>query len=167
MTETDFQYLNQEHNKKKPVIIIATLILVIVIAGAMLLTRQPAKKVKDVVAATIPKKITPIEKPKIDKSTVKIQVMNGTGIPGQAKDVIKTLVTAGYSSNNIRSTNAEKFDNIKTIISMRDTFEETANDIGKILQTKFNEVNISSTRIDKYTEFDIVVVTGSVATPLP
>lgn len=161
MAETDFRYLNKGNKNKTPVIIVGSIVLTLIIVGALLLTRKQGKKVKDVVAATVIKKVSPTEMPKIDKSTIKIQVMNGTGITGQAGNVIKTLVMAGYNSGNIRSTNAEKFDNIKTTLSMRDTFEETAIDVEKILKSTFNEVVISSTRINKYTEFDIIVVTGA------
>ena len=161
IVETNFQSSSQKNTKKNSVIIIGVFILIVIIIGTLASIRQPTNKVIDVVSATIPKKVTPIEKPKIDKSIVKIQVMNGTGISGQAGDVVNTLVTAGYNSDNIRPNNADDFDNTKTVISVRDNFEETASDIEKILKKAFTEVSISSTKIDKHTEFDIVVVTGS------
>ena len=103
---------------------------------------------------------SPTPLPKIDKKTVKIQVQNGTGTPGQAGIVVKALEDAGYSSDNIKTGNADKFDNSTTSITARDNFEEIVNDIKEVLKSTFDKITVVSPNLDKDSEFDIVVVTG-------
>lgn len=162
MGEATFPYPSQQSksNKSKLFIIIGAVIFVAVLIGGIFIMQQ-SKKIDEKKATVIEKKEpSPTEKPKIKKTSVKIQIVNGTGTPGQAGVVIKALEEAGYNPDNIKSSNAEKFDNLTTTITARVDFEEIVNDIKTVLKPTFDEITVSSSKLDENSEFDIVVVTG-------
>jgi len=163
MEETIAPYQNPQFRKSKvngTVWVVLFTIAVIVIGGFVLSRQQ--KKVpeakKDVVVEK--KEPSPTAKPKIEKSSVKIQVVNGTGTPGQAGIVVKVLEGAGYSADNIKTDNAEKFTTLTTTITARTDFEEIVNDIKDVLKPTFEEVTVDSSNLNTDSEFDIVIVTG-------
>ena len=162
MTETVFPYPSrlEQKSKKKQTIIIGLVVLVIVIVGIFLFTRKSGKTEgnKDSISPT--QEATPTEKPKVEKSAVKIQVLNGTGTPGQAGKAVKVLEDAGYRTDNIKSDNAEKYDNTITTVSSKSGFEDIASDIKSNLQSTFDEVTVESINLATDSEFDIVIVTG-------
>ncbi len=151
--------------------VIVTAVLLVAVIGSYLIIRQPKKteEKKDVIVQTV--EPTPTEKPKKDKALVKVQVINGTGTPGQASEVVKSLEKAGYATDNIKTGNAEEFDNTATTIEAQTDFEEIANDIRDVLKATFSEITIKSSKVDAESEFDIIVVTGgkifATATPEP
>jgi len=144
---------------RKP-LIIGIILLAAVLAGVFFLTRKPANTVVNKVVVTQTQSPSPTEMPKIDKTTVKIQVVNGTGVAGQASTVIKALTDAGYNADNIKSTNATIFNNTITTVTGRTNFDVTANDIATILKSNFNNIAVSSAKLDDTNAFDIVVLTG-------
>ncbi|MFA6533111.1 MAG: LytR C-terminal domain-containing protein [Patescibacteria group bacterium] len=166
MEEAVFPYSNpvQQPKSKKPMTaLVISLIVLVALIGGFILMKQPKKveEKKDIVVEE--KGPSPTEKPKIEKSTVKIQVVNGTGTPGQAGVVVKALESAGYSADNIKTGNAEKFDNATTSITARDNFEEIVNDIKSALGSTFDKITVVSPNLSADSEFDIIVVTGGKA----
>lgn len=151
---------NQQRGSKKKKTVIVFIVIVAAIIGGMLLLRQSKKTEQPEVTVTGTKEPSPTEKPKIDKKSVKIQVLNGTGTPGQAGTAVEALKKAGYSSDNIKTANAENFNNTVTTITSKDGFDNVASDIKNVLKTTFDEIEIDSTNLDKDSEFDIVVTTG-------
>ncbi|MEK7597195.1 MAG: LytR C-terminal domain-containing protein [Patescibacteria group bacterium] len=160
MEGTTFSYPGQQKRKNiLPTIVVSIVLLAAIIASYLIINKPKKTEVKkDVVVEE--KQPTPTEKPKIDKKTVKIQVQNGTGTPGQAGVVVKALVGAGYSTDNIKTENADKYDNLTTSITARDNYEEIVTDIKNLLKTTFEKITVVSPNLDKESEFDIVVVTG-------
>ena len=161
MEETAFQYQSQPPKRNKMIPnIVAVVDLLVAIVGSYLIISKPQKTAakKDVVVET--KELSPTPLPTIDKETVKIQVQNGTGTPGQAGVVVKALVEAGYAADNIKTANAEKFDNSTTSITTRDNFEEIVADIESVLKSIFTKISVISPNLDKDSEYDIVIVTG-------
>ena len=57
----------------------------------------------------------------------------GLELPVRAGIVVKALEDAGYSADNIKTGNADKFDNSTTSITAQDNFEEIVNDIKEVL----------------------------------
>lgn len=136
-------------------------IIIAIIVGGVLMSRQPKKQEeKKEVVATITEAPSPTDKPKIEKSSVKIQVQNGTGTPGQAGTVVKALEDAGYSTDNIKSSNAEKYDQVTTTITSRSDYEEIVSNIKDVLKPTFAEISEGSSNLKDESEFDIVIVTG-------
>lgn len=162
MEEAVFPYSNPVQPKsKKPMIgLFVSFIILAALIGGFFLMKQPKKLegTKDIVVEE--KGPSPTEKPKIEKSTVKIQVINGTGTPGQAGVVVKALEEAGYSADNIKTGNAEEFDSTTTSITARDNFEEIVDDIKSALGSTFDKITVVSPNLDTDSEFDIVIVTG-------
>lgn len=161
MEPTAFQYPTQQPKKNKmlPMVVVGAVLLAVVI-GSFLIIRQPKKVEEEKAVVTETKEPSPTPLPKIDKKTVKIQVQNGTGTPGQAGVVVKALEDAGYSADNIKTGNADKFDNLTTSITARDNFEEIVNDIKEVLKSTFEKITVVSPNLESDSEFDIVIVTG-------
>lgn len=146
-------------NKVLPNIIAVVVLLVAIIGSAFILNKNKnIEEKKDVVVETPTPSPTPLVK--IDKKTVKIQVQNGTGTPGQAGLVVTALTEAGYLADNIKTANAEKYDNTITSITAKDNFEQVVSDIKDSLKSTFDKVTVVSPNLDADSEFDIVIVTG-------
>lgn len=164
----ELEYQNKQNNrlKIKRAVIIGLVILAIAITGAMLYMRQPKKTVENsnVIVTATP---IPTEKPLINKSTIKIQVINGTGIEGQAGIVVKALTDGGYNIDNIKSTNADTYKNTITTVTGRINFDDTVNNVVLVLKPIFSDIAITSSKLDESTLFDIVVLTGSNITATP
>lgn len=148
-------------SKKKPVIIIVAVILAIILGFYFFnQSKKTTENNTTVSPTTAQEEPSPTEEPTVDKKTVKIQVQNGTGTPGQAGSAVTALKDAGYDANNITTANADKFDTTVTTISAKAGFQATANDVKNALKDVFDEINIDSTNLADTSEFDIVVVTG-------
>ena len=162
MLDPTSSYLNPQSgnkNNKMAIAVGVVIILAVIIGGTFLL--QKTKKTEPAKIAVVEnKQPSPTEKPKIDKKSVKIQVLNGTGTPGQAGTAVEALKKAGYNPDNIKTTNAKDFDNTVTTITVRTGFEDTASDINDVLKSTFSEIKIETTQLDEKSEFDIVIVTG-------
>ncbi len=158
---TQATYTNRQSRggKKKVIVIILIVIIAAVIGGffALKQAKKPEMKKEVVVEKKEP---TPTEKPKIDKKTVKIQVSNGTGTPGQAGEAVDALKKAGYNADNIKTGNAKDFENTVTTVTAKAGFEDVATDVSDSLKATFTEVKINSTKLDDKGDFDITVVTG-------
>jgi len=162
MEPTAFQYPTQQSKKNKmlPMVVVVAVLLTAIIASYLIINK-PKKTEEKKEAVVVENKIpSPTPLPKIDKKTVKIQIQNGTGTPGQAGLVVKALEDAGYSSDNIKTGNADKFDNSITSITAKDNYEEIVTDIKDSLKSTFDKITVVSPNLDKDNEFDIVIVTG-------
>lgn len=148
---------------KKPIVIAVVILAIIAAIGAYLFLNQQNKTNEEKSAVEDSKQLTltptPTKKP-IDRKTVKIQVLNGTGTPGQASTAKEALVEAGYLEDNIETDNADEYDNTTTTISVKSGFEEVAEDIKKALEADFDEIIIESSPLDEVGDYDVVVTTG-------
>ena len=171
MQDPILTYPSQPGSTKKNYTGLIIIIIIAALAGGWLLSRQSQKTDQTKVTTTETITPTPTVNPEIDKKSVKIQVLNGTGTPGQAGIAVELLKDAGYSADNIKTANAAEFDNTVTAIAAKDGFDNVAKDVEDALKETFEEVNIDSTPLDKDSEFDIVVTTGGKifeeATPTP
>lgn len=157
---------------KLPIVITVLVVITALCAGFFLFSRNKSSKPPEVAGtATVAPTPTPTPSPTptIDKMSVKIQVLNGTGTPGQAAKVVITLKNAGYNPNNIKTGNAS--DNLTTSsISSKASFESVAADMKSLLSSDFPDIEISSSQLGSDNGFDIVITTGGkkfVATPTP
>lgn len=178
MIDTPLSYTSQppSGNKSKTWIIVLVIILIAAAVGGYFFLNQ-AKKTDETKTVVEEKKTpsatpTPTKKP-IDKENIKIQVLNGTGTPGQAGEAVKALTAAGYKEENIKTGNAEEYDHTKTTIEAKKGFVDVAEDIKKSLESTFDNIEIDSSELDADSEFDIVLTTGgkifeeSTGTPAP
>ena len=161
MIDTASPYLNKQgKNNKNIVAILGVVVVIVALIGGILILRQPKKTEQTQVAVVEKKEPSPTEKPKIDKKSVKIQVLNGTGTPGQAGVVVEALKKAEYNPDNIKTDNAKEFDTTVTTVTARASFEDVASDIKEVLKDTFDSITIDSSPLDKDSEFDVVIVTG-------
>lgn len=163
MVETVSPYPNPipaKKNKSKLGLIIGAIVIIAAIVGSIFFFRQSKQTSNDQTNVTETNVPSPTVTPKIDKSTVKIQVQNGTGTPGQAGTAVEAIKQAGYNADNIKTANASDFNTTITTISAKAGFESVASDISNALKPTFTEIKIDSSPLDSTSEFDIVVITG-------
>jgi len=91
------------------------------------------KKDKEIVSPTptpfaAPSEITPTEEaspsptPKISRADLKIEILNGTGVPGAAGKAAELLEKLGWQG--IKTGNADNFDYQKTVIQIKESKKE-------------------------------------------
>lgn len=162
MIDTFSSYSNQQGGSKKKniAVMIGVVVIIAALVGGFLMLQQSKEKDQTKVTVVEKKEPSPTEKPKIDRNSVKAQVLNGTGTPGQAGIAVEALKKAGYNPDNIKTANAEDFNNTVTTITAKDGFDDVANDVKDVLKTSFDEIKIDATQLDEGSEFDIVITTG-------
>lgn len=155
--------------KKNPAAVLIIIIVVVLLIAGFLIYRQSKKSTQTqirVIEKTTP---SPTEKPKIDKGTVKIQVLNGTGTPGQAGTAVDALKKAGYSADNIKTGNAKDYTHTVATIAGKTGFEEIVSDIKTALSSLFDTITVDSSPLGTDSQFDVVITTGGklYETPTP
>lgn len=94
--------------------------------------------------------------PTIDKSTIVISVLNGSGVKNSASGVANTLKQAGFS---IKGTgNARSFNYAKTYIYYKEGKQDAANLVKDALTGRQTEAVLNNSVVGKV--YDIVVVVG-------
>lgn len=170
MDNTTQDFSNQPAPAKKsklPIIVIAVVLIAILTGGFLLLRKNSSSKPTEVAGTTTEAPTpSPTPTPAVDKETVKIQVLNGTGTPGQATKVAVTLKNAGYNLDNIKTGNATN--NVSTSsIAAKAGFESTAADIKTTLSSDFPEIDVNTSPLDASSAFDVVITTGGKAYVAP
>ena len=151
---------------------IAIFVLIVLILVVSLLIFRQSKKEQTQVSISPTSVPTPTEKLTIDKQKVKIQVLNGTGTPGQAGKAADALKNAGFNADNIKTDNAPE-DQSVTTISAKTGYEDMVNDIKAALSDLFDKINVDSSTLTSDSEFDVIVTTGGkkfevpTSTPIP
>jgi hypothetical protein len=145
---------------KRPILIIGVVLIVVLSAGAILLTRSKSSKPSEVAGSTTEAPTpSPTPTPTINKESVKIQILNGTGTPGQASKVAVTLKNAGYNLDNIKTGNSSDNPTTSSIAS-KSGFGSIAADMKTVLSSDFPDIEISSAPLGTDSDFDIVITTG-------
>lgn len=160
-------YTTRKNNK---LFVFVGLILIIMMVSAGVYANIPKQtEVKKVIAIEY-KQIanSPTPKSKKEKMNVTIQVLNGSGIVGQADSIVRALEDAGYDRANIKFGNADVTNRSSGIITARADFEETVTDIKNTLKQIYPEIMDSELNTNPKVDsnpnidsgFDIVIVTG-------
>ncbi len=106
---------------------------------------------------TAPPSPTATPTPSIDKKTIRIKVLNGSGIAGKASDVKEALTEKGYQE--ILTGNADDFDYTTTEIQVK----KDASDSATIIKTDLKE-NVSAPKIvplDENETADVIIIVGT------
>lgn len=159
--QVSFNPTQQVRGKKNktPMIVGIVLIVVFLVIGIFMLRKS--KKTDDIKDTVIKKEeVSPTEKVKIDKSAVKIQVLNGTGTEGQAGLVVTALKEAGFTADNLKTDNAEDFDHSVTTIVVKETISDLVDSLKDTLKSIFDEIEIETAYLDSDNEFDAIITTG-------
>lgn len=164
----NFQTL--DNNKKNqgfsPTLLVFIIILILII-GTLLVIGQ-TKKTQETKKSSSQEKIvekkenmaTPTEKPKIDKNTLRIKIINGTGTPGEAGKVASLLTDEGFVKENIKTENADEFNQMMTLIKVKEKYQDIAKEIEQIISSSFEKIKIDSSFLDETDDYDIVITTG-------
>lgn len=92
----------------------------------------------------------------IDRDEVTIEILNGTGITGEAKLLSDRLEKLGYSE--ITAANADTTDNTATTVTFsKDLSQAIQDEIKKELESFYKEVNVKTSTTQKS---DVVIITG-------
>jgi len=93
----------------------------------------------------------------VDKSSVSIDVLNGTGIANEASYLQGKLADLGYT--DIKVGNADSQDNSTTTVTFSSTLgSSVVDEITKELEDIYQDVNVNTSRTQ--TDFDVVIVSG-------
>lgn len=92
----------------------------------------------------------------VKKADLKVQVLNGTGVAGQAKQVKDVLSTAGFT--NVETGNGDNKDGSTTITVYTNIPSDMRQEIQKELSGIFDNVVIQEDI--KTNDFDVVILTG-------
>lgn len=88
---------------------------------------------------------------------IKIQVQNGSGIPGLAGVVKELLTTAGYV--NVSTANASSYDYESTVIMVKENTVIDKAVIQKIIEKSYT-IDAKKNILDAQSEYDVVIIVG-------
>lgn len=167
---------NREGNSGSKLVIILVILLLVAVGLVLLAFRFGIwefnyflkKESPSKVITTQPEESTesaePAESPSaaLSKEELKIQVLNGSGLAGQAGKVKDQLIELGYSDSNIETGNATGSGETVVIFSKKvpeEVKEEIISELGNIFDKVTTQEGI------KDSEFDIIITTGKTTSP--
>jgi hypothetical protein len=128
------------------------------------ITASPSPSVAGVATTPFPDATSEPDE-EVDKSEVEIEVLNGTGISGEAGFLQSKLEALGY--DDISAGNASSSDNETTIVNFSTSLDSTlVSEITKLLEDTYSEVE---TKTSGSLSVDVQITTGlrKGATPKP
>lgn len=155
---------NQQRKKINFKAIFLTLFIIIILGalvglGVYVLTNR--EKNEPVETQTIVEEVKPEvkeEKTLIEKKNIDVTIRNGTGTPGFAGQVAKTLGGLGYE--NVNTGNADSFDYTKTIINRSSNIPDSQ--IEEITKALGSYLEIFEIKEITTTKNEIEIITGTV-----
>ena len=158
-----------KNNKNILLVIFAVLIIAAVISFVFIKQKRQAVSQKKEAEIT---KVSPMPSPaeestaageieEISKEDFKIQILNGTGIAGQAQDLADLLTSDGFS--NITLGNSVTTDNTQATAAFKDKVPQTVKDnLVQKLEEIFETVKVETLQ---ESDFDIEITTGKLKAP--
>ncbi len=146
-------------NKKVIIIIVVILVIIAIVVGFFALGGRSEEDGVDTISPTPTLKVQPTSIPipqPVDKKILKIQLLNGTGIPGEAAFLQGKFENLGYE--DIEADNADSSDNESTSVSFSDKVgKDSEEEVTYQLEEIYEDVDVVK---DKDLEYDIKVVIG-------
>lgn len=154
---------NSEPKKKRNLIIaiVGIILLILLGVGAWFVLSDPTTEEATPEQETIEIQPTstpvPTETPvPIERSEIRIQVLNGTGVSGEAGLLQEELEELGYE--DIEAGNADNTDYEAAEVTFNeDLSPEAVTEITEMLEGMYVEVSTSTDSLD---DFDVVIITG-------
>lgn len=147
--------------KKGNLLVFLILAIVILVGGIIFFVSRSKRESEDLVSPT-PAQLTtftpsPVETLEpADKEDVSIEVLNGTGISGEASYLQGQLKSLGY--DDIEVGNADSQDQTVTVVTFSNSLDEgNKNEIFEKLETIYEEV---TKKTSASTSVDVEIVTG-------
>lgn len=149
---------------KRLIVVITTIILVILaisVLGIVLLLspQNPLKKAPTTLTPTVmtdrASSPTPVEKIKMED--IKIQVLNGSGVAGQASSTKDSLTEAGFASIEIGNVTADPSKDTTVVFT-----ERVSKDYQKKITTLLEQIftNVIAYQTASQSAFDVTITTG-------
>lgn len=138
------------------ILIICILIVLFLIFSSKNLFSPNKNQLDSLVSATPTISLTP--SPTVSLNSLKIKVLNGSGITGEAAKVTDLLAKNKF--NVSKTSNASNYDFVTTEIQVKKSVELSVTDL--LIKSFENEYTstISATKLDDSNEFDIIITTG-------
>ena len=158
-----------KNNKNILFIILAALIIISGISFVFIKQKKQAVSPKKEAEIT---KVSPIPTPaeesttaaeigEISKDVLKIQILNGTGIAGQAQDLADLLKSDGFG--DVTLSNSPTTDNTQAKVSFKDRVPQIVkDDLTQKLEEIFETVQVETLQ---ESDFDIAITTGKLTAP--
>lgn len=113
-------------------------------------------KPANIIAPSATSSISPTVEPLIDKTSIKIQILNGSGVEGQAGKIGEILKRIGFS--NVTTANTDNLGQKTTITYSKLIPKNLLTDITDAIKNDFPSPVLQEAT--KSTEFDIIITTG-------
>lgn len=155
--------LSQQKTKKKSNVLVFIILGIVILVGGIIFFVTKGKKDTELVSPTPASEGVTISTPSsteapeaVDKADVAIEVLNGTGIPGEASYLQDKLKVLGYS--DIEVGNADEQDQtITTVTFNADLDEANKNEIQTELEKLYKDVTVKTS---SSLSVDASIVTG-------
>lgn len=157
---------NQPKKKSLVIGIIAALIIGGVIAGAIFVSQSSSgendAQPSPTPTATSTPNPSPSPEPEAkDLSEYAVQVLNGSGVVGQAGVVRDTLASEGFE--DLDTDNADSYDYEDTEVQVKDT---VPNSVYEVIKTALSDYTVikSKTSLEDDNDFDVIIIVGATKT---
>jgi hypothetical protein len=148
-------------------IVLIVLIVVVglgLIGGGIWVSQKALSDKKAESPVTVPAEVSEPTKavearstPSLERKELKVEVLNGSGVAGQASKVSQYLEGLGYQ--DIKTANAKRYDYVETVVQIKESkkayLEMVKGDVGK----KYALAGEIETLEEKI-EFDVVIIAG-------
>lgn len=149
---------------KTIILIVITLLLLGAVVGGVLYYQKGVSQ--PVVEEAVPTQTqvqtaTPTpEAEKIDLTKITVNVLNGSGIAGEAGKVKDLLVDLGFSDENVSTGNAAAYNFEDVSVSLKESASEAIYDEIKSALSENYEVSLSNDKLDENSDYDAVLTVG-------
>lgn len=157
-----------QSSKKILLPIVIILLVIAVIAGGIFVSQKALLKPTSETAPTLSPSVTPAKtnepssapspNEQFEKTSLKIQILNGNGQAGTAGTAAKLLEENGYTQK-IATANADKYDYSETVIKIKEDKKAYLDLIAKDLKSQY-QVSSQAAALSKDSEFDVVIIIG-------
>lgn len=124
-----------------------------------LVVERPGNESTTTTQAQNPVEVEPtqVPTPSVDRATVKVKVLNGSGVKGAAAAGRDLLNSLGYK--NVDTGNADSQNNVTTLLHVKVGAEEKAALLREDLKAKYT-VDTKTEVLEEKSEYDVIVTLG-------
>ena len=144
-------------------ILIILLVLGVIVGGMLYFQKGVSQpQVQEETPTAIPTESetpTPAEEEEVDLTEIKISILNGSGIVGEAGKVKDFLIENGFSEEKIQTGNADSYDYEDVSISLKAEMSEVVIDAIEESLSIY-EIKISEDELQDNSTFDVVIIVG-------
>lgn len=158
----DFQSIGQNSGSPKRIIFILIVVIIglALVAGGFLFYNSRIKQVSEPTPTPIESGQTPSPAPtlqaEVEVSSLKVQILNGTGVPGRAGEIKELLEKEGFKDTD--TGNAKKYDYTDTEVRIKTVAPEAV--FEKIKDALVNYTVIKGAALEDTDTYDVIIIVG-------